>query len=188
MYKNCKDPWNISKMIKKNIDYDLIIAIIKHYSKRNNISMPQILEIGSGKGYFSKKLSDVGKVTGIEISKTAMEFARQYAKDAEFICSDIREIKLKAKFDFIIFFRCIWYIIDDIEKCLINIRKCMKKSTIGIFEINFYKEEYYGKKIISSKQDFLNILRKNFNIIESIDYYSDTDNFLNYSIIICSKN
>jgi len=191
MYKNCDDPWNIGKKITESIDYKLITAIIEKYKMKIEKNRPDILEIGSGKGDFSKILSDLGRVTGVEISPTAINYAIEMNSktDAEFICADITkpDFHLDKKYDFIIFFRVIWYLIDNLDICLNNLYNSMTDKGIGIFDINFYKGEYYGKSVISNTIDYINFLEKYFTILEHFEHF-DMEMFNDYSIIICQKN
>jgi len=188
MYRNCEDPWNIKKSIDKSIDYELILAYIRNYKNKFQKEKIDILEIGCGKGHFSKKLINFGKVCGIDISPTAIEYAKNNNPDAEFYCIDIKSnnFKLLKKFDFVIFYRVIWYVIDYLNICLKNINSVLKPDAQMIFDINFYQGNYYGKNIISSKNDFVKILKKYFSIIESIDHYNEQTNFNDFSFIICS--
>jgi len=189
MYKNCDDPWNISKEINQLPDYEFVLSFIRSYKIKEIKNEPQILEIGSGKGIFSEKIAELGCLDGFEISQTAVSYARKKHPEINFNCIDIKSeaLDLKKKYDIIIFFRIIWYVIDHIDICMKNICNLLSLNGIVIFDINFYQGDYYGKNIISNKKDFMNILKKYFSIIESIDHYSDESDFNDFSIIVCKK-
>ncbi len=90
MYKNCDDPWNIGKGIDENFSYLLILSLIQNYKTKFKNDNPDILELGSGKGYFSEKLMKLGKLTGYDISQTAVDYAQQKFPEAKFYCRDIK--------------------------------------------------------------------------------------------------
>ena len=59
---------------------------------------PSVLDLGCGTGGESKRLSDLGaRVTGIDFSGKALEYARKSVPTAEFLEQDIRHIDLKGK-------------------------------------------------------------------------------------------
>lgn len=65
----------------------------------------KILDIGCGEGRNSIYLSELGyAVTGIDISKSAIDFAEKKQSSCKFYCMDALDIKLDEKFDVIIDF------------------------------------------------------------------------------------
>lgn len=79
----------------------------------------RILEMGSGAGDVSLKIAGRGfEVTGVEISPTAVEWAKQKAVESDlkpkFVCSSVRdgEILYGVKFDLIIDGNCLHCLFD----------------------------------------------------------------------------
>ncbi len=187
MYKNCDDPWNCEQFQGSQMSYHLIAAYINCYRQMRGKANPKIFEIGSGKDFFCNFISNMGEVSGIEISGRAVEIARKKFPDINFIVGDIKNKNIfdsncikKEYFDFVIMFKgLIWYTIDVLDIVLGNISSSLKKDGIAIIEVNYYKGKYYGQEIIGNKEDFLALLGKKFSIEHVIDYYSK-DNGLNF--------
>lgn len=81
---------------------------------RINLSGKKVLELGSGAGDVSLRVAQRGcEVTGVEISLTAVEWAKQKANDmnvaAMFICNSVadRSILVGEKFDLLIDGNCL---------------------------------------------------------------------------------
>ena len=197
MYRNCNDPWNLDKESQKQIAYDIITCFISYFKRIDNLKNPKIFEIGSGKGYFCDFISSLGKVTGLEISTYAVRIAQTKFPDIQFIIGDIRDANFfsknkisKESYDFIVMFKgLIWYAIDAFNSVFDNIYSLLKPNSIAIIEINFYKEDYYGKNKISCKDDFINLISTKFDIIQIFDYYSKNNQlyFLECSYFILKK-
>lgn len=94
------------------------------------IKQGKALELGSGAGDLSIKLHDLGfDVTGVEISETAVEWARQKAGNIRFIHQSVTESQLleNETFDLILDGNCLHCLFDDDRvKLYDNISRLLK--------------------------------------------------------------
>ena len=180
MYKNCDDPWGLDKKHNEQIDYDLIACFVSYLKRINKLEKPKILEIGSGKGYFCNAISNMGEVTGLEISQHAVNIAKERFLNCDFRVGNIMDdnVHLTANlinksYDFVIMFKgMVWYVIDKVESVFQRICWLLKDDGIAIIAVNYYRGDYYGKNIISSKDDFTSLIQEEFEILNVFDEYS----------------
>jgi SAM-dependent methyltransferase len=97
-----------------------------------------ILELGCGSGYLAQQLNIRGyKVTGIDASKSLLNYAKKNAPESEFILSDIRQFDLPAIFDAALandvfhFFHSN----EDLKTAFKNIYAALKDGGIFVFNI-----------------------------------------------------
>ena len=131
MYKySAEIPWHQDKTAY-SVFSDIDISILKQFKYES------ICEVGCGLGYFSNRLykelsSNAGlpKVTGIEISKTAVEKASEQFPDIRFIVGDLtKEILLPdEKYDLVVIKEVFWYVCHSLKQFLKNIREMIKEN------------------------------------------------------------
>ncbi len=192
MYKNCEDPWGLDKNHDIQISYEIIASLIKFYRGLRNIQRPHIVEIGSGKGYFCNYINHLGDITGIDISETAVKISAEKYPDLKFINENIINIKTGSahKYDMAVMFKgMIWYIIDEVDAALENIKSMLKCNGIVIIEVNYYNNDYYGKEIISCDENAIEIFSKYFKILNIINhrYRNEDINFEMCSYFVMEK-
>jgi len=175
MYRECRDPWQIRTAIRTLPEYELILAFIRHHRAKTRRRL-RILEIGSGKGHFTARLAELGEVTGIEVSPTAIRHAQRRVPDARFVCADLNTDRLDfpRQFDIVVFYRVVWYLIPGLVRCLQMLRSALRPDGLGIFEINYYRGKYYGRDRIRGKNDYLRLLQRDFRVRETLDLFPDT--------------
>jgi len=94
MYKNSTEiPWH-QDQTSYAIFTDIDIAILKHFQSKYKFE--NICEVGCGYGYVTNRIkkelsidNTTIRVTGLDISKTAIERAREAFPDINFIVCDI---------------------------------------------------------------------------------------------------
>lgn len=125
----------------------------------------QILDIGCGLGYFTHRLRHFGKVTGADISVTAVEKARENFPEIDFLPFDIRNKdgnlinKTGDLFDLIIIKEIIWYVIPQIDSVISNIGSMLQKKGYLLIS-NFFPrldDAFYGKAVIPGPEALLNL-------------------------------
>lgn len=62
-----------------------------------HLKQPDIVEVGCGTGWFSEKLSDIGKVAAIDLSPEAIAIARGRNVPVEFVAGDFYEWECKKR-------------------------------------------------------------------------------------------
>ncbi|MCE2506108.1 MAG: methyltransferase domain-containing protein [Nitrosopumilaceae archaeon] len=86
-------PW-----YRKNLDHD-----VENEIKSNNYNAGNFLDLGTGPGTQALELSKIGfKVTGTDISQSAIEKAKKLSNEIDFVVDDVLNLKLSdEQFDFI---------------------------------------------------------------------------------------
>jgi len=195
-YKKENDPWgqkgedsrlkNYYAFSRKNL-----INTIKSISINNK----NILEIGCGLGYVVNELHKniSGKITGMDISPTAIIKAKKMFPDIEFIVGDVCSKKLNCnkKFDVIIMNQLLWYILEKLPYVFKNIDNLLIKNGHLIFLNGFLRNQQYGKNIIEGFNGLIKYVlinhSKKYKVIKAEIDYSNT--FLNYDgILLLKKN
>lgn len=131
------NPWREPEFFK--IQWmEIIQSIIKDCSKNNQSK--KILEVGCGTGFLSLELARKRhEVLGVDISKESIKEANEYLKKIkkqekvklEFKVADINNLKLKKKYDVLIFYRSLHHF-KNTSKLLKQINKSLNKNSILI--------------------------------------------------------
>jgi len=163
LYKNSnvKDmPW-----FKKDLDDDL-----KEELKKRKITSGSFLDLCTGPGTQAISLSKVGfKVTGIDISESAIKKARKLSNSVDFKQADMLNPQLNEKFDYILDRGCFHVLNPEKWKEYITEVKRLLKDNGLLFLKCFSEKEPgdYGPRRLS-KEDIKEIFSKDFEI-ESIN-------------------
>jgi malonyl-CoA O-methyltransferase len=110
--------------------------------KESDSSSIDILEIGCGTGFLTRKLSQQfpkATITAIDLAPGMIEIAKQKINNEQvhFLCGDIEEIELKERYDLIIS-NATFQWLNDMEHTLIHLANSLKKngkilfSTFGV--------------------------------------------------------
>ncbi len=155
---------------RKIFDYEkqaeFIDKILKGLKKKKG---KNILEIGCGTGHLANFLIKKGyNVVGIDLYKEMLDIAKKRFKNIEFLQGDMRNLKLRRRFDAIIVLgRSITYMTtnDDLLKALNSFNRCLKRNGILLFDFFNAEEsirhfEKYAKKQDSFEIDGMKITRK----------------------------
>jgi len=153
------------KNYKKECDF------IQKILSKNKMKRKEMLDLGCGTGTHALILAKNGfKITGVDISKTAIELAKKKFKknkiDAKFLKGDMTTINLKKKFDICIsMFSSLCYLTDipNFTKALKNIHNHLKKDGILIFDF------WNGNVVVNEKPSIKikKILNNNEKIIRT---------------------
>jgi ubiquinone/menaquinone biosynthesis C-methylase UbiE len=117
---------------------------LKNYFEKK-ISSPKILEVGSGNGWLSRRLSEISgsKITGTDINFIELQQAVRvfnHIPNLQFIPGGIHAEEIEdAKFDFIVFAASIQYFSSLKEIINLAFRKLEPNGEIHILDSNFYK-------------------------------------------------
>ncbi len=169
MYKNCKDPWFQSKRNEGNEIQFMIAILKKKYSK--------ILELGCGFGHIANELSKFGNVTGLDISKTAIDKAAKLYPHIKFETCDLiqgidsrQSHSNKEQFDLIVLSGTLWYIIEHVDKILQEVNDHLLPHGEFLLELPFppINEKFYGKNIIPDENALVNYVKKFFDLITTV--------------------
>lgn len=149
----------------------------------NYFSHPEctLLEIGCGCGDLLAGVKGSEK-TGIDFSKKYIDWAKEKhaGKNIEFLVMDANNIRLNKTFDLIVLSNLIGYV-DDIQKVLLEVKKCCHRNTKVIVQYynSFWEPvlksaEFIGIKTKTPNQNWLTK-----DDINNILYVSGFDTFRN---------
>lgn len=108
-------------------------------SKLRNLETSSVLDVGCGRGYWSKLIKEnrVGRVVGIDISRIGLEMAREAIPDIEFALADATRLPYADQsFDMIFCQGLSIFSIDDLSTVKttgLELLRCLKDDGIFVF-------------------------------------------------------
>mgnify|MGYP001242404944 CR=1 FL=1 len=168
MYKYSSEvPWYQDKEAYA-ASSDIDIAILKQFK------YDSICEIGCGLGYFTDRLYNelsysrgTPKVTGIDVSQTAVKKAKVLFPQIRFIKSNllIERPMSDGCFDLVVIKDVLWYVCHDLDQFYKNvIDMIMSKCMIYISQsFPVLEKPFVGKDVFPNPQALLTIFEKDFN-------------------------
>jgi len=185
LYKNERDPWG------QSASKDNEMTAYYQYSRQrlveclNALSPESILEVGCGLGYTTKIIQDNlrhSEVTGMDISKTAVQKAKKSFNSLRFKVGDISSSKFNSeKYDCIILNQLLWYILANLPVAFDNCLKSLKPGGKLILSQAFlHTQQRYGKDICDGFLGLKQYIKENFNKKFHIKY-SDLDESLRFN-------
>ncbi|MBP1934764.1 glycosyltransferase [Ammoniphilus resinae] len=165
-------------------DIELEIEHLQRYlSVADMVRDKVVLDAASGEGYGSFILSEkAAKVTGIDLSKDAVEHAREAYKrfNLTFECASIEKLPFEdSSFDIVVSFETIEHVDEMIQKSFLNeIKRVLKKGGLLIMSTPNkyiysdranYKNEFHVKEFY--EEEFRGFLRNYFRFIDM--YYQN---------------
>lgn len=151
MYQIFDDPWHQKDIFMEFYSKMILPITLKFYN------ITSCIEMGCGLGAYTKWLSDNTKckILGVDISWTAIQKARSAYPELEFDVGDVLGFtQKKSKFQAIIFSEIMWYILDDLDKVIDNLKLNYKGKFLIINQV-FYKEgkQKYGCDFLRTKRN-----------------------------------
>lgn len=119
----------------------------------------KILDLGCGPGLYTKRLSAMGyNVTGVDLSKNSIEYARAGDSSTNYICSNYLLLDDTDKYDAITLIYCDYAALTQPERTnlLKKIRNMLKPDGIFVFDVftpEFYKNKSESKSWYSCGKD-----------------------------------
>jgi len=159
MYQEFSDPWHQSEEIYySSLSRRSVCYFIEKYDIKS------IVEWGCGLGRTTQYIKEnTGKdidILGVDVSKTAIDKAKNFYPNLEFKVDDILNISNYDKFDCMFFSSITWYILED--KTIDEIFNIMSKKFKGknkffIHNDTFYKGDVqqYGKDYFTNIDEFI---------------------------------
>lgn len=159
IYQDKKTPWDVDQAESN------LVELVKNQTIRPGLA----LDLGCGTGNEAIFLAKNDfKVIGVDISDLAIETAKKKAKTAgvscELIVSDILDLTVKGKYDFV-FDRGCFHFLDQTEreKYIQNLNKWMKPGSLFLLLVSSDKEPFRGPNQFS-EQDLRDLFSKDFEI------------------------
>ena len=156
-YKDVNDPWGqkgTDRRLKAYYAYSRshLVQTLRRLlcsSRKTNI-----LEVGCGLGYVAvylqKSLGMKFKVTGIDISPTAVQKAQSRFPDLSFKVADITSSSFKesGRYDVVIMSQILWYVLENFPQVFTNVRSLLKPNGYLVFVNAFIRDQKYGRDIV----------------------------------------
>lgn len=124
LYKNFDDPWHQSRE-DHAFDSRRVLALSWCNQLRKKYNCNRIVELGCGFGHLTEQLrqQDFASI-GVDISQVAIEKAREINPSSNFVTARLNEFEKIRQFDPDIFLMAeiTWYVLDDLEKFIENLR------------------------------------------------------------------
>src|ERR1019366_3143871 len=125
LYKNFDDPWYQSRADHQG-DTRRQIALNWMRRLRADNGISRVLELGCGFGHLTDKLRQDGfAAVGADISKTAIDKAREINPSSVFVQANVADFDVLAAFspDVFLMAEITWYILDELDVFLSRCRE-----------------------------------------------------------------
>lgn len=165
MYRECDCPWP-HQAEKDNIQYRFVLECLRQDRPL------RILDVGCGLGYFSSSLAGLGEVTAVDVSPTCIRKAAATFPAVRFEVCDINAPLPwpDASFDAVVGLGVLWFVLPRIHQVLDEFRRVLRPGGEAVFGLNI-PENPIGKEVISSAQDYLDIVRTHLDVINIFAYF-----------------
>jgi len=183
LYQNDDMPWGQSgnderlNMYYKVSRETIVEVVSKRYVKGT------LLEVGCGLGFVCNMLHESLpgiRISGMDISKTAISKAKKLFPDIKFYEGDIcdKNINIINSYDIVLMNEVLWYILKKIDCAFENLKSFVSNKGILIISNGYLPEQRYGKNIINGFNGLINYLANNhFNDMQFLEaFYNDNEN------------
>ena len=152
MYSRFDDPWHQSdkdyNLLSKS-RWSTIINIQKH-------KLGSIVEFGCGLGHYTQMISKetAAKVTGVDISPTAVEKARRRYAQCDFSVDNVKNMRTYSDRDAVLFAEITWYILEDLNSVFSEMLDSFRGKYF-LHNLVFYKgSQRYGREFFTTFDEF----------------------------------
>lgn len=163
MYQKFDNPWHQIEAVQNSYARHATLMSVKNYG------IQSLIEIGCGLGGFTNYLAESlpkVRISGMDVSETAIRKAREMYQHIEFICGDIKKFSENLAsanvngggYEAILLAEIMWYILDDLNEIIDNISTNHRGKYI-IINQTFYKgQQQYGNEYFTSLTEMINYL------------------------------
>ena len=153
MYRHFDDPWHQSEPRISQESYSRWATIL-HIRR---FSIRSVVECGSGLGSFSRLITNEtgARVTGIDISETAVCKARAQHPDLRFEVDTVDNLARYRDNDAVLFAEITWYVLDKFDEILDLMRREFRGKYF-LHNLVFYKgHQRYGREYFTTLDEFV---------------------------------
>lgn len=153
MYKDFDDPWHQSEQRVALESYSRWATIL--HIRRFGIK--SLVECGAGLGSFTHLIGkETGaRVTGIDISETAVRKARDRYPDLRFEIDTVDKLSSYRDHDAVLFAEITWYLLDQFDSLLELLRRDFGGKYF-LHNLVFYKGgQQYGREYFTTLDEFI---------------------------------
>ncbi len=157
MYQKFDDPWHQKEKLPSSYSRAATPVTLLEYQLTN------VLEIGCGLGaftnYLTKAVPDCS-ITGMDISRTAVEKARKSYPGINFIQGGVLPFSKSpdAEYDAVILSEIMWYILNDLDEIIQNLSAGFQGKIVVINQAFYKGEQQYGTEFFTSLDEMVNYL------------------------------
>ena len=201
------DPYISKQLLKMHLDPEFDSATRKPESIRRTLNFikgycknpaMQILDLGCGPGIYTKKLAEDGHhVTGMDISKNSIEYARSQATknnlQIDYICQNYLELDMSNQFDLIIMIFTDFGVLipGDRDALLSKIYSALIPGGVFIFDVlndNNLDDKFPGEKAWTVKEGGFWRPDKYLELINGFHYPENNVYLMQHSIMDEKEN
>jgi SAM-dependent methyltransferase len=162
LYQNFDDPWHQSRADSQR-DTRRQIAIGWMHRLRVEAGVSRVLELGCGFGHLTDRLRQDGfSAVGTDVSKTAIEKAREINPSSVFVQADIADFDRLTAFspDVFLMAEITWYILDELDAFISRCRgyaSTRQRPTFLIHLLTTYAPgvQKYGREKFTNLDEIL---------------------------------
>jgi SAM-dependent methyltransferase len=148
---------------------DFLIKTVKKYKKSKGNTL---LDVGCGHGWHDKFLKKSFKITGIDLNKEILNFAKMKNPEVKYKILDMRKFNLNKKFDVVISFDAMMYNLNyrNLRTTIENLSKHLKDGGLLIFHLDRLKDNFKQYGIVSNPENHRFSKKNIFITYFQIDY------------------
>ena len=167
MYQKVDNPWNQMSM-QYILDSRRILAQAWCNKLKMQGTFNNVVELGCGFGNMTGMLAlDGFNVTGVDISQTAIDKAKEYNPENNFVVGDVKDFNVVSNLnpDIIIMAELTWYMLDFLDDFIVNLKSYAKyKQVYLIHLLTTYDDgvQKYGKDKFSDLDGILKYFDMNY--------------------------
>lgn len=184
----------VDELIRHTSSYELFRQAILKHMQAKNLKSAHILDLGCGSGWGSAYLSQIPgvKVTGVDIGKAPVQYARKYHKNSKinFFYADVIDyVKYMPAYDYIVSRNMVEHVPDGIE-----LFKSLKWNEMLLVDVPYKEPEganYYHLLHMVDESHFKDYEHPMFMYQElegGIFKKSEDANNLNIMFILCQHD
>ena len=179
MYQKCKDPWHQDE---KQVAEDVALSLLR------NREYGRVLDIGCGKGRFTDLIKEVTKaeVIGVDISKTAVDLAREKYEGIKFLDMEVPDLDFgDDEFDLVVCSELLWYVLPKMKDLFLEIKRVLKRGGHFLIVQHFYspEDQKYGREFMQTSKDLIEMLP--FEVLQKGEVNKDSGYKL---VALCENN
>lgn len=151
MYGDIEDPWGCAAVVD-SLNNRLFMEILFHER-----GFERIIDVGCGLGAFTQRVKErqpEARVSGCDISATAVRKAMAAYPEIEFFVLDIQKGEISGQYDLIILSEVLWYILDNVGEVFAKIHDALRPGGVLAIHQYFPDEQRYGTGIIHGVEGF----------------------------------
>jgi SAM-dependent methyltransferase len=172
-YANCDDVWPTQHQL--DLPHFLYVKGLVRERQKTLGRTVRVLDIGCGYGDLVHELNGFAEcaAVGLEISHSAaLKGRRCLGPDLKIAVGDLNQglPVADATFDVVLVLGVFWFLLDRARFCLAELDRVAAKRADVVFTLHV-PENPIGKEVIASYDDFLNLLRTQFDVVDGFKFY-----------------